>query len=488
MLNPRTAIGALFVLSLLAACADPECPDGYYKLGKLCKRLDGGEAIAAGDGGSEPTLDAATSEDSATASDSGDSAIIGVDGSSFDAAGIDAAISDATTGVDAAVAEAGVQEDAAADAGAVPECDTARPCSAGYVCAEMKCVSSCVQTQCDPNATCSLVASKPTCACNAGFIAVPAAGGAVSCVRDVACEELGCHTNAACQVGANQVRTCVCKNGYTGDGKTCNPVSCPAPGLTNGKVNASGGITYGKEASYTCNTGYLLPGSVASITRTCTETGQWSGSEPACTIVRCVAPSSPMNGSCSADGLEYGDTATCTCSTNYTLSDIRPRTCQANGTWSAAPSCNRDPYCGDGIVSMNVGERCDPKAAGSSIWRCDPVQCQPTTFYNSCDAPNSGDQGSCSFGEKCLGLCTKICKSVSECQAPPSGSGLSAGCSGFCFPTGCSRNSDCESGLVCNKTGSVPTCSPCSDTAACSAGFRCQYASWSTVLGRCVPL
>lgn len=47
----------------------------------------------------------------------------------------------------------------------------------------------------------------------------------------------------------------------------------------NGQVNHTYGTTFGKTATYSCNSGYIL---VGVTTRTCQETKSWSESEPTC--------------------------------------------------------------------------------------------------------------------------------------------------------------------------------------------------------------
>ena len=47
----------------------------------------------------------------------------------------------------------------------------------------------------------------------------------------------------------------------------------------NGQVNHSAGTTFGQTATYSCNTGYTLEG---NSTRTCQANGMWSGNEPTC--------------------------------------------------------------------------------------------------------------------------------------------------------------------------------------------------------------
>ena len=54
----------------------------------------------------------------------------------------------------------------------------------------------------------------------------------------------------------------------------CDDLSAPA----NGDVDQPGN-SVGTVSTYTCNGGYLL---VGDETRTCQESGQWSGSQPIC--------------------------------------------------------------------------------------------------------------------------------------------------------------------------------------------------------------
>ena len=55
---------------------------------------------------------------------------------------------------------------------------------------------------------------------------------------------------------------------------SCGTLSNPA----NGRVGHTA-TTFGRTATYSCNTGYNL---VGGITRTCQATGVWSGSAPTC--------------------------------------------------------------------------------------------------------------------------------------------------------------------------------------------------------------
>ena len=55
----------------------------------------------------------------------------------------------------------------------------------------------------------------------------------------------------------------------------CGTLSNPA----RGHVSHTGGTTFGKRATYSCNKGYNL---VGSSTRTCQTARLWSGSAPTC--------------------------------------------------------------------------------------------------------------------------------------------------------------------------------------------------------------
>ena len=56
--------------------------------------------------------------------------------------------------------------------------------------------------------------------------------------------------------------------------------------------------------------------------------------------VDCGSLSSPTNGQISVSSTTFGSTASYTCSSGYSLSGARVRTCQASGQWSGtAPEC-----------------------------------------------------------------------------------------------------------------------------------------------------
>lgn len=72
---------------------------------------------------------------------------------------------------------------------------------------------------CHDNAFCTRLLNNLTvCACNPGYF-----GNGESCVDEDECkkDEHDCHSNASCKNTVGSFR-CICKEGYSGDGKECN--------------------------------------------------------------------------------------------------------------------------------------------------------------------------------------------------------------------------------------------------------------------------
>jgi hypothetical protein len=338
----------------------------------------------------------------------------------------------------------------------------------------MKCVSACTQTQCDADAACSLVANLPTCVCNRGFLATTSATGSTACMRDVTCEELGCDVNAICQA-AGQVRKCVCKSGYTGDGKTCMPVSCSVPTLTNGTVSTPDGITFGKTATYKCNAGFSFLSSVAGATRMCGTDGSWGAAVSACSAVDCGPLTVKFGTANTGGGTKYGSSAaTFSCQSGFVLSGPAAAECQANGTWTAAPKCSG---CGDGIISAELGETCEPGTLGQDIWSCSPSKCQKSTMYSACVSTFD-----CSPGENCFANgCSRSCSTPLDCPMPPTG--RSATCSTACAVP-CANAAGCAPGLVCSG-GLCMKCDPLAQPPQCAQSMKCIVQNAGDNYGSC---
>ena len=188
--------------------------------------------------------------------------------------------------------------------------------------------------------------------------------------------------NAGYNLVGNSTRTCQATGNWSGSEPTCErmlllsnipikyvhnvfllslAVDCSAlSDPANGQVSTTG-TTFGRTATYSCDTGYNL---VGDSTRTCQATGEWSGSAPTCqrmlllsnitikyahnvflllTAIDCNALSDPANGQVShTAGTTFEQTATYSCDTGYNLVGDSTRTCQATGEWSgSAPTCQR---------------------------------------------------------------------------------------------------------------------------------------------------
>ena len=178
----------------------------------------------------------------------------------------------------------------------------------------------------------------PTCAIkNCGALTGPT-NGSVSAPTTT----YGATATYSCNTGFNVVgtatRTCLDTGTWGGSAATCAPKDCgtlTAP--ANGSVSAPT-TTYGATATYSCVTGY---GASGSSTRTCLDTGLWSGTAPSCVIANCPALQSPTGGSVSAPALTYGSTATYSCNNGYVLDGVATRMCQASMAWTgAAPTCD----------------------------------------------------------------------------------------------------------------------------------------------------
>jgi hypothetical protein len=359
------------------------------------------------------------------------------------------------------------------DAGPPPDCDATHPCSAGYQCTSGKCVSLCMQTQCDPNANCALVSGKPTCTCKSGFTAAAGTGAAVTCLANQTCAAAGCDPNAKCDLDALMQAKCTCNAGYTGTGKTCMPVACPALTVTNGTVDVGTG-TLNQTATYTCSTGYDKTG---GSTRRCETTATWSGTAPTCVAHDCGTPPPPVRGTASATGgTKFGATALNTCNTNLKLSPetATTRTCTASGWSGSTPICIG---CGDGDVQ--TGEDCDWANPIQNVWTC-TADCKATRLYKPCI-----DSSECGSGLDCYaGACTSACPGGGLCPQLSSRAPGKASCfSSFACFVGCSGTSQCPPGNVCNSIGACQGCDPTMNQ--CPSGTMCLGQSADFGVGRC---
>lgn len=442
-LDRSLSVSALcLLLASFAACDSSEitCPDGFEKSGKVCLQEDDSKATT-GDrdaGKGTPPPDPSRPDDNdAGQSTSGSDAGPVTDSGSDPAPSMDGSTPDAGSSTDAgSTPDSGKTSDDAGptkDSGTPPttECDAQRACpSTGYSCVNNKCVSACVDTKCDANATCALVRGAPTCSCNRGYLPM-GTGNSLTCTRDVGCEQLNCDENATCDTGSGQ-RRCTCKAGYTGDGKNCNRIVCPSLSdmrPENGRITADGPLNIGKVATLTCNdnTYKITEGSGVLV---CDETGKWTGQLGKCTPITCEKPKAIEHAALTApDKVSYrpDEKATYKCDMGFKeqSSAALSITCGRDGKWSASTlTCSAT--CGNG--RRDDGEACD--------FALDPYTCS-TECKQDCPG----------------GLCKPKCPTDSNTRCPSAPSGtrnLSAKCVDGCVLDCSSAFANCPSGTMCS--------------------------------------
>ena len=140
---------------------------------------------------------------------------------------------------------------------------------------------------------------------------------------------------------------------------TCGQLSGPV----NGALSLSSGVSEGSVATYTCNPGFTLTG---SVTRTCTSDGGWTPAAPVCLrisksclylycsnlglyfemkiylpTVDCGPLPSPPNGNVATpSGTTSGNVALYSCDEGLVLTGSTARVCGNDGLWTpTTPIC-----------------------------------------------------------------------------------------------------------------------------------------------------
>ncbi|XP_065189560.1 E-selectin-like [Sycon ciliatum] len=120
----------------------------------------------------------------------------------------------------------------------------------------------------------------------------------------------------------------------------CQAINCPAnPTAPVNGVVATGDRKAFTTRTYSCNTGYQLSGATTTV---CQTTGTWSATPPTCTRVLCSIQVAPSNGAIASLSLEIYGAAIFTCNSGYNVVGSSASVCLPNGAWSITPpTCQR---------------------------------------------------------------------------------------------------------------------------------------------------
>ncbi|HEY3449985.1 MAG TPA: hypothetical protein VGK67_26775 [Myxococcales bacterium] len=328
-----------------------------------------------------------------------------------------------------------------------------------------------------------------------------------------------CDTNATCDSAA-ATPACVCNAGYTGNGTSCKPLTCPALSLENGKVTPSGEASLYTTASYSCDAGFKLSGEPS---RKCGSDGTWGGTAPTCVPVidgckdapcphgpctstsdsggyscgpceagwtgaNCDAPVScptledPLNGAVTPKTATAGNAATYSCQAGYLLLGEASRQCQNDGAWSGeAPTCAAVPCQPDltapahgqasattGVTGDVVTYSCD---SGYSLAGNTTRLCQTDGTWSGADPTCSPDQTGCSSNPCAHGTCT-----------PDGAAGFTCACETGWTGAACDTAVTC-SGAAAPAHGSVSAASASFGgtlTYSCDGGYSLSGAATRT--------
>lgn len=209
---------------------------------------------------------------------------------------------------------------------------------------------SCGNGSCEPcvHGTCTDGATGFTCECDVGWSGP---------LCDIDTGECDCHENATCIDDAGSA-TCKCDDGFEGDGHDCEPLVCGAlDDPQHGKVVVDGDSP-GSVATYECDQGYEPS---HSESRTCQESGEWSGSAPTCEAMVCEPmeliedPSFEAgNGGPWSEGSEVFGTAICNEACGNAGGTAGPRT-GAFWAWLGGASPSETAWVEQDVLIPNQG-------------------------------------------------------------------------------------------------------------------------------------
>ena len=143
------------------------------------------------------------------------------------------------------------------------------------------------------------------------------------------------------QLDGPAVRICSNSSQWSGSDPKCERAECEDPDpIPHGRIVGSE-RSIGAEVIYQCDDEYRL---VGDAVRNCTKEAEWSGNRPVCRVlVECDKPSAVVSNG-RMIGSNFSETATIhyVCDEGYFIDGVANRTCQADGTWDyPIPVCER---------------------------------------------------------------------------------------------------------------------------------------------------
>ncbi|XP_053393015.1 uncharacterized protein LOC123564401 isoform X2 [Mercenaria mercenaria] len=177
-------------------------------------------------------------------------------------------------------------------------------------------------------------------------------------------------------LSGNPIQRCDENANWVNEKPVCEIMKCPKPTEAYTTVSPNQVLyNFNTSVTSTCLTGYNMTDGDA--TRTCQHTGNWSGTPPNCTIVECAAPPPVSESSLSPNKniYVYLDTLTYTCDTGYELTSGNDvRTCTETEEWSgSAPNCTiiHCPLPADGVRNTYSPALLDYVWNDTVVYTCD---------------------------------------------------------------------------------------------------------------------
>lgn len=318
---------------------------------------------------------------------------------------------------------------------------------------------------CSPNAICTTNGTTGTCVCKSGFT-----GNGKTCSSYNPCNTNngGCHAQASCTNVAGKP-SCSCLTGFVGDGITScalsNPCSKNNGGCDRNAVcsNPAKGV-----ATCVCKSDYFGSGTTCALKNPCTVNGGGCHARATC--------SNPSNGvavcTCKLGYFGDGKTSCATsnpCTVDYGGCDVNAicsnpsngvSTCACkNGYSGTGKTCTKINAC----AANNGQGPCDNNAACTSVEGTAWCACNPgftgggyiCEAINPCLQSNGGcdDQATCTF----TGPNQRTC----ACKTGWTGNGVTCNWVNPCLTS----NGGCHAQATCNNTG------PNQRTCACKSGW-----------------